>query len=403
MEPVFTKATRKRVLLRMAISGPSGSGKTYTALSIGQGIAAATGLRLAVLDTENGSAEKYADLFDFDHLVMANYAARNYIAAIAAAQDGQHSVLVIDSLSHAWSGIGGTLDTVDRYASGHRGDSFGGWREARPEQRELVDAMLKARLHVIVTMRSKQAYEMEKDERGKTHVRKIGLKPEQTDGIEYEFDVAGDMAIDHRLTITKTRAPALNDRAYHPPGADLLGDLLEWIKPAQGVPEAPEPAAVTEAPAAPAPTPAAAPAQANGDRRLTPKPADQQQAPSPTGNPVPRPEPAPSVNDDQGNSDQGQHVSTQDARSPAEMAADAVAGPDGWLPRGQSAAARAERELIAGGLAVVAGCTVAELPSSWPARARLAYGHFGEQIQNRDEFAAALALAVETRTAEVTS
>lgn len=239
--PVFTKATRKRVLLRMAITGPSGSGKTFTALTIGQGIAAATGLRLAVLDTEHGSAEKYADLFDFDHLVMANYAARNYEAGIAAAQDGQHSVLVIDSLSHAWAGIGGTLDTVDRYASGHRGDSFGGWREARPEQRALVEALLGAKLHVIVTMRSKQAWEVEKDERGKTRVRKLGLKPEQTDGIEYEFDVAGDMDTDHQFTITKTRAPALNGRIYTPPGADLVGELLDWIKPQKGVQQQPEP------------------------------------------------------------------------------------------------------------------------------------------------------------------
>lgn len=246
--PVFTKATRKRVLLRMAITGPSGSGKTFTALTIGQGIAAATGLRLAVLDTEHGSAEKYADLFDFDHLVMANYAARNYEAGIAAAQDGQHSVLVIDSLSHAWAGIGGTLDTVDRYASGHRGDSFGGWREARPEQRALVEALLGAKLHVIVTMRSKQAWEVEKDERGKTRVRKLGLKPEQTDGIEYEFDVAGDMDTDHQFTITKTRAPALNGRIYTPPGADLVGELLDWIKPQKGVqqPE-PEPEETTQA------------------------------------------------------------------------------------------------------------------------------------------------------------
>lgn len=247
--PVFTKATRKRVLLRMAISGPSGSGKTYTALTIGQGLAEATGLRLAVIDTENGSAEKYADLFDFDHLVMSHYAARNYIAAIDAAQDRQHSVLVIDSLSHAWSGVGGTLDTVDRYASGHRGDSFGGWREARPEQRELVDVMLKARLHIIVTMRSKQAYEIERDQNtGRNAVRKLGLKPEQTDGIEYEFDVAGDMEIDHRFLITKTRAPALNGRIYNPPGPDLVRDLLDWIKP-QKV----DPAAALDAPPATAP------------------------------------------------------------------------------------------------------------------------------------------------------
>src|SRR5437868_1621038 len=65
----FKKATRKQARLRMALIGPAGSGKTFTALKIAHYL----GKRIAVLDTERGSASKYAGevlpdglQFDFD-------------------------------------------------------------------------------------------------------------------------------------------------------------------------------------------------------------------------------------------------------------------------------------------------------------------------------------------------
>src|ERR1051326_224216 len=99
----FQRATKKRVLLRVALSGPSGSGKTFTALTLGARIAAQTNRRMAVIDTEHGSAARYADLFDFDVVELHNYDPRNYASLMAAAQGaGGYSVLVIDSISHAW-------------------------------------------------------------------------------------------------------------------------------------------------------------------------------------------------------------------------------------------------------------------------------------------------------------
>lgn len=251
--PEFKPATRRRTLLRLAIAGPSGSGKTYTGLRVGTLLAATTKLGLGVIDTEHGSAEKYADQFAFEHLVLGNFNPRYYIDAIAAAAATKRfSVLLIDSLSHAWGGTGGVLDQVDRYSSSHRGDNFGGWRETRPLQRDLVEAMLAAPMHIIVTMRTKQAYAMEKDEQtNRNVVRKLGLKPEQADGIEYEFDIAGEIDIDHRLTISKSRASTIADKDYLFPGEELVGDLVKWIG---SRPPAEEPAP------APAAAPAAAPA-----------------------------------------------------------------------------------------------------------------------------------------------
>lgn len=247
--PQFRRATKSRGRLRLALSGPSGSGKTYTALSVAEALAEKLGGRVALLDTEHGSASKYADRFDFDVLELrGNYSPLWYQQAIeAAAATKQHAVLVIDSLSHAWEGAGGVLDRVDQYATSHRGDNFGGWREMRPEQRALVDAMLATPLHIIVTMRSKHAYDTERDERGKMKVVKLGLKPVQTEGIEYEFDVAGTLDLQHVLTIDKTRAPKLDGAAIEKPGVELADALLEWLAAAPPHGEQPEPAAPTAA------------------------------------------------------------------------------------------------------------------------------------------------------------
>ena len=74
----FTKATKSQAKARIALIGPSGSGKTYTALRLSQ----ALGDRVAVIDTENASASKYADEFDFDVLALDHFAPQTYIQAI---------------------------------------------------------------------------------------------------------------------------------------------------------------------------------------------------------------------------------------------------------------------------------------------------------------------------------
>lgn len=54
------RARRKGTKARIGLVGPSGSGKTFTALRLARGIVGADG-RILVLDTEHGSASKYAD------------------------------------------------------------------------------------------------------------------------------------------------------------------------------------------------------------------------------------------------------------------------------------------------------------------------------------------------------
>ena len=68
--PLFRKATREKVFLKLAVTGPSGSGKTYSALRLARGLVGPTG-KIALIDTENGSASLYADRFQFDVLDIA--------------------------------------------------------------------------------------------------------------------------------------------------------------------------------------------------------------------------------------------------------------------------------------------------------------------------------------------
>ncbi|MGY8832331.1 MAG: AAA family ATPase, partial [Pseudomonadales bacterium] len=80
---MFKKAERKQAKLRLALAGPSGAGKTYSALLIAKGI----GGKIAVLDTEKGSASLYSDLVDFDVVdLTAPFTPERYIEVIAAAE-----------------------------------------------------------------------------------------------------------------------------------------------------------------------------------------------------------------------------------------------------------------------------------------------------------------------------
>jgi hypothetical protein len=49
------------------------------------------------------------------------------------------------------------------------------------------------------------------------------------DGIEYEFDVCGDMVQDNTLQITKSRCPRLAGAVFSKPGQELAKVLKEWL------------------------------------------------------------------------------------------------------------------------------------------------------------------------------
>lgn len=217
---MFKKAERKRIFVKMALCGVSGSGKTYSALLLAQGL----GGKIAMIDTENGSGELYSDLCEYDAAQLEPpFLPMKFINAIKEAEAEGYNVLIIDSLSHAWSGQGGILEMVDKKSATSRsGNSFTAWRDVTPEHNKLVDAILQCRMHVIVCMRSKTAYEMQENEQGKKTPVKVGLAPIQRDGMEYEFTIVFD--IDRE----KHYALASKDRT------GLFEKTIDVITPATG-------------------------------------------------------------------------------------------------------------------------------------------------------------------------
>jgi AAA domain len=226
----FKKATKSRAKLRMALVGPSGGGKTYTALAVAKYLL--PGGRVALVDTERGSASKYADLFTFDTVeLIDSFHPRRYVECIKAAAAAGYDVLILDSLSHAWIGPGGALDLHDAAVDRQKTkNTFTAWKEVTPHHVALIEAILQAPMHVIATIRAKTEYAQEKDERtGKTQVRKVGMSPVQRDGLEYEFDVVGDLDIENNLIINKTRCPELAGAVLRKPGRDLAERLAAWL------------------------------------------------------------------------------------------------------------------------------------------------------------------------------
>src|SRR5690606_4428435 len=203
--------------------------KTFTALQIATGLAGPNG-RIAVIDTENYSSSLYADRFTFDVLPLDTFSPAIYVQAIQAAEAAGYDVLIIDSLSHAWAGKDGALEQVDKAAARTRGNSFAAWREVTPQHNALVDAIVRAKLHVVVTMRAKTEYVVDKDERtGKTTPRKVGLAPVQRDGMEYEFDIVADMDHDNRFIVSKTRLSDLAGAVIQRPGPELGEQIRNWL------------------------------------------------------------------------------------------------------------------------------------------------------------------------------
>jgi hypothetical protein len=223
----FRKAIKRDAKLRLAVCGPSGSGKTYTLLKL----ATELGGPIAAVDTERGSASKYADIFEFDVMELGSYDPRNLIAIIDAAVSRGYQVLCIDSLSHFWMGKDGELEQVDRVARRMQTpSSFAAWKQITPIHYALIDKIISAPLHVLVGLRSKTEWVLERDDKtGKTAPRKVGLAPVMRDGIEYEFDVCGEMDQENTLVITKSRCPKLTGGVFAQPGKELADILKEWL------------------------------------------------------------------------------------------------------------------------------------------------------------------------------
>jgi hypothetical protein len=188
-------------------------------------------LKIAVIDTEHGSAAKYADRFDFFHHVLPpNSTPDRMVEVMAAAEDEGFGVLVIDSSSHEWDKV---KDFVNLAAKNprHRNNTWSAWSEGNEKQKAFINAILAFPGHIIATIRAKTEWLVEKDGDKSKPVR-VGLTPDQGKGIEYEFDMLMLISPDHVAVIEKDRTGRYQDHVIPKPDETLGKDLSEWLRPA---------------------------------------------------------------------------------------------------------------------------------------------------------------------------
>lgn len=250
----FQKAVKTKAKLRLALAGLAGTGKTFSALAIASAISkmirdSGQGAgRIAVIDSERGSASLYADRFDFDVCELDSFSPLAYVEKIKEAEDAGYDIIIADSISHAWAGKDGALDQKDEVAE-RGGNSWTAWRSVTPKHNALVDAMVGSRCHFIATMRTKMEYAQE-TVNGKVEIKKLGLAAIQREGMEYEFTLVGDIDHSHTLKISKTRCDGVIDISdvFEKPGENFARKLYGWLMSGadptpRPAPPAPEPAA----------------------------------------------------------------------------------------------------------------------------------------------------------------
>ncbi len=218
------KATRKQVKLRLGLSAVSGGGKTMSALLLAYGMTN-DWTKIAIIDTENGSASLYSHLGEFNTIdLQAPFSPERYIEAIKACEDGGMEVIIIDSVTHEWDGKGGILEISNSMT----GNSYTNWAKITPRHDSFINSILQSKCHVITCVRRKQDYEMSKDSTGKTKIEKVGLKEITRDGFEYELTLNLNIEINHHATASKDRTGLFSDKPEFIITPETGKILIDW-------------------------------------------------------------------------------------------------------------------------------------------------------------------------------
>jgi hypothetical protein len=239
---MFQRATKSKQKLRLGLEGPSGSGKTMGGLLIAKGM----GGRIALIDTEEGSASLYADRFDFDTAQLKPpFTPERYAEHIHGAEEAGYDIIVIDSGSHEWIGGGGVLEIHDAMP----GNSYTNWAKVNPRHDLFVQAILRSKAHIIVTFRAKQKHELV-ESNGKKEVKKLGMGIQQREGMDFELtavltmnsgkamgskDRTGLFPEDHWFKITEDTGKRLMD--WLEDGVDPKADAIAMLKGAKSLNE----------------------------------------------------------------------------------------------------------------------------------------------------------------------
>ncbi len=215
------QSERKKAKIKMALQGSAGSGKTFSSLLLAQGLTNGDFSKIAIIDTENGSADLYAHLGQYNVLTLIPpFTPENYIKAIDVCEKAGMEVIIIDSISHCW-------DYLLDYHASLAGNSFANWAKVTPLQKAFTDKILHCEAHVIATMRTKQDYVLNQKD-GKYIPEKVGLKAVQKDGLDYEFTIVFDVNCNHFAVSSKDRTSLFMGKPEFIINSATGRKILEW-------------------------------------------------------------------------------------------------------------------------------------------------------------------------------
>lgn len=215
------KSERSKAKIKMALQGPSGAGKTLSALLIAQGLTNGNLSKVAIIDTENGSADLYSHLGNYNVLTLESpHSPERYMEAIDVCLNAGMEVIILDSISHAW-------DYLIDYHSSLPGNSFTNWAKITPRQKAFVDKILQCNAHIISTMRVKQDYVLS-EKNGKMVPEKVGLKAIQRDEISYEFTIVFDIDSKHFAVSSKDRTQLFEGKPPFTINTSTGKKILDW-------------------------------------------------------------------------------------------------------------------------------------------------------------------------------
>ena len=219
------QSERQQAKIKLGLQGPSGSGKTYSALLLAYGLIN-NWSKIAVIDTENHSADLYAHLGNYQVLVLEQpFSPERYIEAIELCEKAGMEVIIIDSISQTWEGPGGILDIHGSMM----GNSFTNWSKVTPRFNAFVQKILQSHCHIIATIRSKQDYVLS-EKNGKMVPEKIGLKGVTREGLDYEFTLVFELDLKHQATATKDRTQLFMDKPSFMISSETGQLILNWCK-----------------------------------------------------------------------------------------------------------------------------------------------------------------------------
>lgn len=203
---VFKPASKSKKFFRLGIEGLEGSGKTLGALKLARGMCNSWS-EIAVIDTENGTSNVYADLGAFQVCIVENHAPEKFITALEEAERQGFKVAIIDSASHEWMGVDGCLEAKDSEESAKKGNSYTAWKTVTPRHQRFTQAIMQSNMHTICTLRQKKEIVIE-NTNGKNVPKYVGVKAIQRDGFAYDLDVS--FVLEHSTHQAKVMKDRLN-------------------------------------------------------------------------------------------------------------------------------------------------------------------------------------------------